>query len=374
MADVVDAANAGASAPPMNKAAPPRSMMSSSIDDTPTEPATSPRMLDSQVRECPVECQLSAGEIGLRDEWDRRAREAALREKEEHERSMEEWKAQVEGQGFEPHPALPLGPPPKETSSMRVLPDVYEALRQHDPSRAPGSQPVLKKAPPPTGRPRPKAFYSESEPPRIGTAPVQPPPPPKPVYTWDVQAQGMFHPLTATPMTPGNPPRPPIEALPKPMPIETSQATHKHPLPQPAQQGLPNKQVRHKAFPHDQQPPTTVSMASPSTVDMPMQGTPSPKGPPASFMPTPACLQEMCRTCRPVRQQPIKRIFVVAEGTEGCVQQPTSIGITPLMSSLNRISQEVQIHPSPSKTCVYFASRSPDWIIATSMRSVLVTM
>ena len=51
MADAVDAANAGASAPPVTKAAPPRSMMSSSIDDTPTEPATSPRMLDSQVRE-----------------------------------------------------------------------------------------------------------------------------------------------------------------------------------------------------------------------------------------------------------------------------------------------------------------------------------
>ena len=79
-------------------------------------------------------------------------------------------------------------------------------------------------------------------------------------------------------MTPGNPPRPPIEALPKPMPIDTSQATHKHPLPQPAQQGPPNKQVRHKAFPHDQQPPATVSTTSPSAVDMPRQGAPSPKG------------------------------------------------------------------------------------------------
>ena len=130
MADVVDAAQAGASAPPVTKAALPRSMMSSSIDDTLTEPATSPRMLDSQVREWPMELQRPTREIGPREdstrfivngqwtpeeyeeelrkasqawnqyEWDRRAREAALREKEEHDRSVEEWKAQVEGRGF----------------------------------------------------------------------------------------------------------------------------------------------------------------------------------------------------------------------------------------------------------------------------------
>ena len=176
---------------------------------------------------------------------------------------------------------------------MRALPDVHEALRQNDPSKAPGSQPVLKKAPPTTGRGRPAAFYSGDEPPRIGTAPVQPPPPPKPVNPWDVQPQGIFHPPTATPMTPGNPPRPPVEALPKPMPAGTSQATHKHPLPQPAQQGPPNKQVRHKAFPHDQQPPSTTSMASPSAVDMSRMSAPSPKGPPASFMPTPGDVQHM---------------------------------------------------------------------------------
>ena len=182
-------------------------------------------------------------------DWNREAREAALREKEEHDRSVEEWKAQVEGRGFPDHPAIPFGPPPKGTSSMRVLPNVHEALRQNDPSMSPGSQPVLKKAPPSAGRPRPKASYSESEPARIGTTPVQPPPPPKPVNPWDVQPQGIFHPLTATPMTPGNPPRPPIEALPKPMPTGTSQATHKHPLPQPAQQGPPNKQVLSRGLP-----------------------------------------------------------------------------------------------------------------------------
>ena len=94
-------------------------------------------------------------------------------------------------------------------------------------------------------------------------------------------------------MTPGHPPRPPIEALPKPIPEMASQATQKHPLPQRAQQGPPNKQVRHKAFPHDQQPPLTMSMASPSAVDMSRMSAPSPKGPPASFMPTPGDVQHM---------------------------------------------------------------------------------
>ena len=90
-------------------------------------------------------------------------------------------------------------------------------------------------------------------------------------------------------MTPGHPP---IEALPRPILEVASQATHEHPA-QPAQQGPPNKQVRHKAFPHDQQAPLTASMASPSAVDMSRMSAPSPKGPPASFMPTPGDVQHM---------------------------------------------------------------------------------
>ena len=133
---------------------------------------------------------------------------------------------------------------------MRALPNVHEALHQNDPSKAPVSQPILpKKAPPTTGRGRQTGFYSDDEPPRIGSAPVQPPPPPRPLSTWDAQPQGIFHLRTATPMTPGYPPRPPVEALPKPIPEVASQATLKQPLPEPAQQGPPNKQVRHKAFP-----------------------------------------------------------------------------------------------------------------------------
>ena len=51
---------------------------------------------------------------------------------------------------------------------MRVLPDVHEALRQHDPtSEAPASQPSLpKKAPPTTGKGMPAGLYRVEEPPR----------------------------------------------------------------------------------------------------------------------------------------------------------------------------------------------------------------
>ena len=99
---------------------------------------------------------------------------------------------------------------------------------QNDPSRAAGSQPVLKKAPPSTGRPVPKGFYSDKEPPRIG-APVQPPPPTTP-RPGAAQPEGLSLPLAATPMTPSHPPRPPAEALLKHGSMETSQGANKHPL------------------------------------------------------------------------------------------------------------------------------------------------
>ena len=260
----IQAAQTGAQAPPMSKATPPQPTVApSSIDDTLTEPATSPRIIDPQVREWPVELQLPTREIGPRPEpevypiryivndggwtpeehvevlrkaaqagsycaWNREAHEEAERQNQEYVRSMNEWKAEVESRGFKDHPAVPHGPPPKGTSSMRALQNVHDALRQNYPSKAPASQPILaKKAPPTTGRGRPAGFYSGDEPPRIGSAPVQPPPPPKP---WEVQPQGMFHPPSATPMTPGYPPRPPVKALLKPIPEVASQATLKHPL------------------------------------------------------------------------------------------------------------------------------------------------
>ena len=72
MADVVDAAQTGVQAPPVSKAAPLQPTIApSSIDDTPTEPATSPRMIDPQAREWPVELQLPTREIGPREEPER---------------------------------------------------------------------------------------------------------------------------------------------------------------------------------------------------------------------------------------------------------------------------------------------------------------
>ena len=62
-------------------------------------------------------------------------------------------------------------------------------------------------------------------------------------------------------MTPAIPARPPISALPQLPTDSSSPATLKHPLPQPAQQGPPNKQVRHKAFPTKQQASPLTSMA-----------------------------------------------------------------------------------------------------------------
>ena len=135
--------------------------------------------------------------------WNREGRAEAERHNREFAQRVADWRTRVEGAGFKAHPAVPHGPPPKGVSSMRVLPDVHDALHQHDPSKAPASQPVLpKKAPPTTGRGRPAVFYSDSEPPRIGSEQVQSAPPPR--------LPG------STPTTPAHPPRPPIEALPKP--------------------------------------------------------------------------------------------------------------------------------------------------------------
>ena len=134
----------------------------------------------------------------------------AAAEHEAHQRSIDEWEAQIKARELH-HPAIPSGPTPQGPSSMRVLPNVHEALRQNDPSVTSLTQPAVKKAPPTLGRARPKAFYSDTEPPRIGSG-VPPPPPaePRPAVVPSVQL-----PLAATPMTPSHPPRPPLSALPK---------------------------------------------------------------------------------------------------------------------------------------------------------------
>ena len=105
-------------------------------------------------------------------------------------------------------------------------------------------------------------------------------------------------------MTPAIPARPPISALPQLPTDSRSPVTLKHPLPQPAQQGPPNKQVRHKAFPTEQLAGTSTSMASPSAVDMSRMSAPSPKGPPASFLPTPGSVQQMSSCAAAAAERP----------------------------------------------------------------------
>ena len=281
-------------------------------EEVPTEPATSPR---PKMIEVPVNdgrwtvdeyaelLYYIAQDLNERDQvrlqelWDRQQAAARLpqlpameierqqaeaAEHEAHQRSIEEWEAKVKARELD-NAALPCGPTPQGTSSMRVLPNVHEALRQNDPKMTSFSQPVVKKAPPTLGRPRPSAFYSDAEPPRIGAV-LQPPPPaePRPAVVPSVEL-----PLAATPMTPSHPPRPPIAALPKYPSMETSSCANKHPLEQPAAQAPPSKHVRCKAYPQSCQPPDQVYVAASATVEMPQSSIPCPKGPPADFMPTP---------------------------------------------------------------------------------------
>ena len=170
-----------------------------------------------------------------------------------------------------------------------ALPDVHEALRQNDPRMVSHSQPVVKKAPPSSGRPMPSIFHSDAEPPRIGAL-VQPPPP---AARPPVATQGMDLLLAATPMTPSHPPRPPLEALPKYPSMETSSSANKHPLDPSTAQGPPSKHVLSKAFPYSSQPPDQVYVAASATVDMPQASSPCPKGPPAEYMPTPPEITSM---------------------------------------------------------------------------------
>ena len=155
-------------------------------EEVPTEPATSPR---SHVIEIPVNNgrwttqeyaelmfyiaqdlherdQVRLQELLDKQQADARAQrlpdmekerqQAEAAEHETHQRSIEEWEAKLEARKLV-HPAIPSGPAPQGSSSMRVLPNVHEALRQNDPNVTSFSQPVVKKAPPTLGRARPAA-------------------------------------------------------------------------------------------------------------------------------------------------------------------------------------------------------------------------
>ena len=221
-------------------------------------------------------------------DMERERQQAEAAEHEAHERSIREWDAQIQARGLDA-PSLPRGPPPQGISSQRVLPRVHEALRQNDPSVTSHSQPAVKKAPPTSGRPMPSVFHSETEPPRIGSG-VQPPPPaaPRPKVVPSIAL-----PLAETPMTPGHPPRPPLSALPKYSSMEMNTGASKHALDPPTAQAPPSKQVRCKAFPGSSQPSDQVYVAASASVEMSQPCRPCPKGPPATFLPTPPEIASM---------------------------------------------------------------------------------
>ena len=260
----------------------------------------------------------------------------------------------------------------KETSSMRVLPNVHEALRQNDPSRAPGSQPVLKKAPPSAGRPRPKAFYSESEPPRIGT--LQP------------QCSLHRHPSLAHGWSASRCVSS-IDSYSHDSRQSTSSSyrctskakcrwrrikrhTNIHFLNQLNRVRLISRyDTRHFHLINNLQRQRLchrlLQLISRGRAFQALK-----------VLHHLSCqLQKMCSRCLPVRQQLIQgKASVVAEGTKQHGHPPTSIGHAPSRISLNPISREVQIRLNPSQTYVHFASRSPDCRIAPSIKFIPVTM
>ena len=152
MAEALDEHEA-APAPPQSKASTPGACH----DDAPTEPATSPRVMEVPVRQYVEELRLPTREHGPHEEpekfvtrwiyndgsyapeeWEaysrkhrqafanydmeRERRQAAAEEHEAHQRSIQEWEAKVQASNLD-YEAIPRGPPPAGISSMRALPD-----------------------------------------------------------------------------------------------------------------------------------------------------------------------------------------------------------------------------------------------------------
>ena len=88
MADLVDAAEAAAPACPLPEAPAPESTRTVSIDDAPTEPATSPRVMEAPVQQWVEELQLPTREIGPREEPERFVRSSFSTMVDGHKKSM----------------------------------------------------------------------------------------------------------------------------------------------------------------------------------------------------------------------------------------------------------------------------------------------
>ena len=82
------------------------------------------------------ELQRKASQAFNNRDVEKERQRAAAAEHEAHQRSIAEWESTVKARELH-HPAIPSGPTPQGTSSMRVLPNVHEALRQNDPRVTP---------------------------------------------------------------------------------------------------------------------------------------------------------------------------------------------------------------------------------------------
>ena len=310
------------------------------IDETPTEPATTPRQIDPEVREWPVELQLPTLEYGPRPEpevypcrhvmndgqwtpeeheahlykagqahnvhaWHREARAESERQNREFVQSMADWKART---------------------------DVHEALRQHDPSKVQLHSQSFQRKP---LQQQEEAGQQDSTQ-KMSLQGLESTSP----TTSTSEASRIYSNHSSTSTRSSSTYRSPSQTNPQP----PNPATLKHPLPQPAQQGPPNMQVG--------------AQQAPSPVDLSNVGTPSPEGPPASFLPTPVNVHQMDSSAAAALPGEKSKIYVVRSPTSAAAALPgekSKIYVVRSPSDIDwRIPLKQQLEPNlkrgPDKT------------------------
>ena len=126
--------------------------------------------------------------------------------------------------------------------------------------------------------------------------------------------------------------------------METSSGASKHALDPPTAQAPPSKQVRCKAFPKSSQTTEEVYVAASASVEMSQPCRPCPKGPPATFLPTPPEIASMPTDS----YEQDRRARLNDEGKYLRVKSPRDIDWSkPLCEQLAAV---LQGGPSPSKS------------------------
>ena len=217
------------------------------VDDAPTDPATSPRQVDPEAREWPVQLQPIQGRVcGPQEEPERYPTRFIMNDgqwtPEEHEAQLRQatqatnahlWSCEAREAAERANRLVKWKngePVSKQQGSRRIQQclkvHLQKAFPQHEFFQMSmklfvrmiqrrklrlRSLRFQRKPPPTTGKGIPAGFYRVEEPPRIGSEQIQPESPPK--------LPG------STPTTPAHPPRPPISALPQPVQEPPAQAT-----------------------------------------------------------------------------------------------------------------------------------------------------